>query len=587
MNLYYAVTNYHLLCCILHAIKYHAKEDNILYLSCWHPDNEILIKQLKKTNVFSRVELFQEVAFPSGNKKISNKQMEIDIKKIIECIPKKFIEDVSKSTEINIAGDHYCVSVYLEKNKIIYNYLEEACGVLSDEERLMKIIRNIDYSRYQIMKKLKLPGNHSFIKTRYGDLNHQLDGYSNNKDVHFSVPDILGTLSKKQLKDIVKVFSEEEFEIPKSSTLLLTFHYVNMNLLDLESQRYLYSILLDYFFKGNKVVIKQHPSDVQPDYHKWFPRALILPRKMPSELLPFLSENKFTRALTSYSTSIFSLKSYCNDVVSFGMYIEKQFKLIHKYYFILNMLKEISNKEDYKIIGLGLDDSIVKNILKEYDINNLNINLVSNISDINKEKKKIIVIDEYELDESVLEIIDSNNVIFWINEVKFMEFSFKYLNNKFDNFSSILLIKEVIDSSKCVGSDLTDEIIPYYCCNAEFFSQFYRFKFEKKLENCNMNIKLELNEIKGILKFQEEIKQLYIDKNSLEETIEKTNNELNRKNEEFRINLEQSNLKINELIEENQKYKNLYDEVINSSSWKITSIYRKVGRIIKKIIRRG
>lgn len=598
MNLYYAVTNYHLLCCILHAIKYHSKERNVLYLSCWHPDHEFLIKQLKKTNIFSRVELFQEVSFPSGNKKISNKQLEIDIKKIIDGIPKKFIEDVKRSDEINIAGDHYCASVYLEQKKIMYNYLEEACGVLSDEERLMKIIKNIDYSRYQIMKKLKLPGNHSFIKIRYGDLNNQLEGYHNDKDFHFSVPETLKLLSKAQIYEIVKVFSEEEFTIPKNSTLLLTFHYVNMNLLNLGEQRYLYSMLLDYFFKGENLIIKQHPSDVQPNYREWFPKAIILPRKMPSELLPFLSENKFSRALTSYSTSIFAMKSYCNDVISFGMYIERNFKMIHKYYFLFQLLKEYFNKDKtYQIFGIGLYESIVKNIFYQYDINQLEINFLNNISDIlEKDTNKIIIVDDYILDDSVLKIMVPNNVVFYLNEEKSIPFLMKYSSNELENIISILLKKQVIDNSGYVYDALIDENIFYYCCNHEFIDIFSNLNMEKVLENCNMKINIEQNSAREILILQEKIRLLYKEKENLEinsmkeqvyleNFIEKERNHFKIETEELKLQLEQKNLKNNELTEEIRKYRKLYDEIVNSSSWKITGVYRKIGGIIKKIVR--
>ena len=108
MNLYYAVTNYHLLCCILHSLKYHQNEKNILYLSCWHPEHKLLLKSLKESRLFYRGELFEEVRFPSGNQKILATQIQKDIDIILKDIPKNFINDVKKSKEINIAGDHYC-----------------------------------------------------------------------------------------------------------------------------------------------------------------------------------------------------------------------------------------------------------------------------------------------------------------------------------------------------------------------------------------------------------------------------------------------------------------------------------------------
>lgn len=581
MNLYYAVTNYHLLCCVLHALFYHKDDKNVLYLSCWHPEHETLIERIKKKDIFERVEIFKEVVFPSGNKKISDEQIEMDINKIIGNIPNDFINDVIKSKEINIAGDNYCASVYLQQRRIKYNYLEEACGVLSDEERLKKIIKKIDYSRYQILDKLELPGNHEYIEKRYGDLGSQLKGYSNEKDVHFSVIDILKTLSKKEIKKIVQIFSDEEVIVVDESMLLLTFHYINMNLLALDEQRYLYSILVDYFFKGKNLVIKQHPSDIQPDYCEWFSDSLILPREMPSELLPFLTENKFSRVLTSYSTSVFAMKSYCDDVISFGMYIEKNFRLIHEYYVVMNLLNFISNY-DYEIIGVGLDQEIVKNILYQYNFKNINVNFINNINDIDKDKKSILIIDDYKLSNDELNNLINGNVVFFINEDNWIESVYNNPSKDLiNNSSSILLSKEIVDESKWNCDDNLYKFIVYYCDNDDLKHKIFNFSLEKTLKNCNITIKAESNILKTNMFLKEKISILSIkEKNKEEET-----KELKNKIDDLNNKLNENSIKIDKLNNEIKYYENLYNEIINSSSWKITKLYRKIGGEIKKIMK--
>ena len=316
MNVYYAISSYHILCCILHCIKYNSKEKNVLYLSKWHNDCDSMIDSLISSGFFEKVSKYEEVIYPSSNKKITNKQIKKDIDYLVSNTPSDFIDDVNNAKNIYISGDSYSCSVYLIKKKIKYYYFEDACGVLSDEERNLRLIRDMEYSRYQIMKKLLLPGNHKYIINRYGDLSHQLSGYSNKKDIDFSVDSILGSLSFKKLIKIAQVFTSDKIMIPDNSTLLLTFHYVNLNILSMSEQRLLYGYLIDYFGGEHNILIKQHPSDIQPDYKKWFKKSYLLPRTLPSELLPYLSKNKISRVLTAYSTSIFSLKKYCKDIIS-------------------------------------------------------------------------------------------------------------------------------------------------------------------------------------------------------------------------------------------------------------------------------
>ena len=47
MVLYYAMTNYHILNCILHKLKYNKNKKAVLYLSEWHSEHNKLIRQIK------------------------------------------------------------------------------------------------------------------------------------------------------------------------------------------------------------------------------------------------------------------------------------------------------------------------------------------------------------------------------------------------------------------------------------------------------------------------------------------------------------------------------------------------------------
>ncbi|MBR3161785.1 MAG: hypothetical protein IKF19_03550 [Bacilli bacterium] len=590
MNTYYAVTNYHLLCSILHSIKYHSNEKNILYLSNWHPEHQMLVTNLKKSKIFYKVQVFKEVVFPSGNKKISNIQINKDIDFIMKSIPKAFINDVNKSNNIYIAGDNYGCSIYLVKKRIKYNYIEEACGLLSDEGRLMNIVKKIDYSRYQIMKKLKLPGNHADILNRFGDLNHQLPGYKNEKDIHFSVDETLKTLSHGEIYKIVKVFSNESFKLPDNKvTLLLTFHYVNMNLLTMSDQKLLYYYLIDYFYnEGDNLVIKQHPSDVQPDYPKWFPKALILPRKLPSELLPFLNKNKYNQIITAYSTSIFSFNNYCDNIISFNSKIEKDFKLINKYYFLLMLISKLELK-NYNVYCIGVNESIINNIKLKYKIDNLNIFFVNNINEISIKDNKAILIGNKDI-EFNKNIINNNDLVFSLEPIEYFE---THGNNK----TSLVLNKELINSKKSYEENYLDnEIILLYCLNNNIILQINNTRISKELSYSNIKIELtsdsytifeqQMNRINRLKKEKEDLSdQLVQEKNNtlqLENRIEEIKNNIVELQNQYEIKLKNSRDEITKYKNSFENYQNKYEEVVNSSSWKLTKLYRKIGYHIKR-----
>lgn len=591
MNLYYALTNYHLLCCILHVFKYHSGEENVLYLSRWHPDCIEMINNLRKANIFSRVEIFNEVDSPSGNKKINSKQMGYDIDEIVSKIPINFISDVNSSKEINIAGDHYCCSIYLVKKQINYNYFEDACGILSDEDRLLRYLKNNDYSRYQIIKKLKLPGNHSYILKRFGNLSQQQEGYFNEKDIDFSIPDILKEISKNDISRVINVFSNQKIRLPDNAVLFLTFHYVTMQLLNLEEQKLLYLLLVDYFYNDKKLVIKPHPSDIQPDYSEWFPDSIVLPRKMPSELLPILNSKKFFRALTAYSTSITLLRNYCNDVVSFSPNIEKNFYSINKCYFVLQILKNYSIS-DYEVFGFGVDDSIINNLMYEYNISSFKVSFIDNIDVIQKNNKKVILIDNFEindLESLFVEKISEDDIVFFLDFEKLTNFlnkSLVHINNLF----SIFLSKTLKDRNKgCEKILLNDEVIELYCCDRKFIDYVASQIILKKLKYSNIVISMETNIVNKINSLYDKVKLSENTNNQLKEYI----NDLNKNYEKLKCDLDISNNKhlecindINEIKEELEKYKSLYSDILLSSSWKITRIYRKLGGFIKKILRK-
>ena len=583
MIFYYAITNYHILNCILHKLKYNNNKKAVLYISKWHPEHLILEKSIKKTKFFDKVCIFEEVVFPSGNNKIGIKKIKNDIEYINKKISEKNKINFGKFEEINICGDDYGLSVYLNCNCIKYNSFEEGCGVFSNSDLLLNNIKRIDYSRYQILNYLKLPGNSKYVLNRYGDLNAQLPNYYNKKDIHFSVKEELEKIDNTILKKMISVF-DDSFIVEDFSNydIILTFHYINLGVFSVDEQRLFYSYLLD-FFGHDKVVIKPHPSDIQGKYEEWFPNLKILPRKLPSEFLPSLVNNNFNSAITGWSTSINGLRDKVNRIVSFDQQIDYKYKIMIKYYMISQLIVSLLN-EDYTIICYNFNINYISSFIDCFGNSNYQFCYCSNFEEISSiSGKKVIIFDKvtseqletinnfgddtviFELEDINDTILENNNLVFGVIE-KCIADSSKYVNSsvlKYDSFSCIV----------------NDSILK---------NDIMSFKFEKKFDYVN---------IKSRLVFDVDKKKYLLDINDKNSIINKLENELSLKNKELlsykndslnKINdLELQLKKLNEKIDNKNndilKLKKRINHILNSKSWKMTRPCRKIGEFIKKI----
>ena len=64
MDLYYAMTNYHILCCILHKLVFGKDKKAILWISSYLLDNQPgAVSALKESAIFDDVLVFNEVNF--------------------------------------------------------------------------------------------------------------------------------------------------------------------------------------------------------------------------------------------------------------------------------------------------------------------------------------------------------------------------------------------------------------------------------------------------------------------------------------------------------------------------------------------
>lgn len=224
MNVFYtASTNYHILECIIHKIVKHRNDYAVISIPCYHRDLEKIRVNLINSNIFDDVIVINDYDWSLC---IDNDEFQIDSDIIsISNFFEKNNKDIvfSDYDELNICCDHNTIGVYLVYNKILYNYFEDGCGVLSEPSRLMNQFKNTHFHRYNILKKLGIPGDNPFVVGRYGDFEAQIDSYIyRDNDIDFSVKEELSKLDFNTVKKIIGIFvGDVDLNIPQNSDLLL------------------------------------------------------------------------------------------------------------------------------------------------------------------------------------------------------------------------------------------------------------------------------------------------------------------------------------------------------------------------------
>ena len=486
MILYYAVTNYHILTCILHKLKYHKKDSAILGIPNYHKNCKFLKNNLLQSNLFSDILVVNEFDW-SFIKQNGAELIKEDIIRICDDFEKNNI-NFSDFCEINICGDQNAIGVYLCNYSIKYNFFEDGCGVLSDEDRLMGQFKKVNYHRYEILYHLNIPGNHSCVVKRFGDLKCQLSGYTNKKDIHFSIREELASLDRKTIEKIIHVFDDKfEFNIRKNSDLLLTWHYVSAGMMTVLEQELYYCIMVDYFSNVNHLAVKPHPADDEVDYSSLFPTANVITRLLPSELLPYCSNYLFHSLITGYSTSINGLSKFAKNVIDFNSDYDDSYRKMNKYYTTVKLLEMVfKNFGKIPVYGIGINIKQFSNIFKllhlKIDIAALSSQDYSFLDD----EKKIIIVDEGDLsivsDDEFLK--NTNHIIIFLSESILSNFLSKNLN-----VLPILIRKKFIHN-KFFELESKEEMI--YLYHAEnIFSDLLNFCFSKHLPSTG--IVLEVN----------------------------------------------------------------------------------------------
>ena len=560
MVLYHAITSYHVLNCILHKLKYNLDKEAVLYISSSHFDSTEITKKIKKSKIFSDVKIYKEFSYETLSIIKGIKYCASEIEKNV----KENQINIKEIEEINMCGDHYALGLYLSYNNVEYSFFEEAAGILSRPEILENNVEKINKNHFYLLKNIQVQGkNNECIKNRYGELSAQIEGYKNEKDIDFSVTNILSEIDKTNIEKIIEIFDGEVInKESKKVALILTQHFINLNVMSYNEQKLLYTLLSDYFCENHKLVIKPHPSDIHGLYEEWFPDAVVLSRKLPSEIIPYCSNSKnFDIGVTANSTAIYGMSKYIKETICFSKKIETQYVSINRYYIVLLMLKKMLNN-NVKIYEMGTNIDILQELAKVLEIklpNIINLDSINYPLKIKNEKRIILIDDLSELSSKprkeymeFQENLSDDDTIIYINtnnkEIFCNEKQLEILNNIIPVVITKKPLYEEIDSRI-----LEEEIVYVYSKVAEAKEVVKNMKETKELYNTG--IKIEVNSEDNA-----EIKML---KGMLKAT------------ETRLLELSKSNERLRKMGKENEKMK-------NSLSWKITKPLRFVKKKMKK-----
>lgn len=132
-------------------------------------------------------------------------------------------------------------------------------------------------------------------------------------------------LTKSQREAIFRVFADRSSDFSENEpVLLLTEPFaLTGRLPDMETQVRLYRDVIQRYAPEGEILIKAHPRD-ELDYGKYFPKARIMEKNIPMEILNFDESFRVSRAITVTSSALQGIRC-ANEKVYLGP------EFLHKY----------------------------------------------------------------------------------------------------------------------------------------------------------------------------------------------------------------------------------------------------------------
>lgn len=335
--IYYALTTYHVLCCVLHKMTRHSQEKAVLLLSNIHKNSVAYVNRYRESGIFDRVEILDELSVLEHQRYLERRKVPSGMILSACCHRmEKLLKGMGislKEEERYLCPDHFPFGWYVIHNKLPYHCFEEGSGVLSDREFALNNMKR-NRTQYRLCFTLGCFGDNEFATEVLADAEKQKPGYENPKMTDFSVDRILREMDKGERRRVLRFFGAgETIQLTENSSLLLTQHMANLGLMTLPEQHRLYTLFADYLFApDSQLVIKPHPDDIAGTYRDIFgEEVIILPFAMPSELMKYCIEGRFHKAAAAYSTSVRSMSYISDETLCFDSRILQDWKYMEQY----------------------------------------------------------------------------------------------------------------------------------------------------------------------------------------------------------------------------------------------------------------
>ncbi|MGN0460906.1 MAG: glycosyltransferase family 52 [Ruminococcus sp.] len=382
MVLYHASTMYHLLYCIVHKLTFNDDKDcDLLLVEYIKPlkERNTFLKKLNTYGFFRNIRYVPEQQFKlkkgiALDENSSEKDIKIVINNISSAFERWFGCDIKRYSELYIASDQHSCGIYLINNGISYTYMEDASGMLSEQNRFLSITRSNNLTNYIINEHLGCAGRNKYVKAKLCDLKHQQKGFCDKKAVDFSIYDALKNIIPNKVPVLLEFFGNIKTVIKsdKKICLFLTQDLNTLKIKNLDLQELTATTLVDYFCPNHKLIIKPHPKDRWQNYKRIFPRGEILEKSVPSELLPFAIEGEIHTVLTASSTSIRGFSEFAEKAYSFTTEIETHRERLDPMFALTQVLKQIGVKKGVNVTNINekqminfLDNAGIKSDGKE------------------------------------------------------------------------------------------------------------------------------------------------------------------------------------------------------------------------------
>lgn len=349
MLLYHAVTNWQIMACVLHKLRFFPKESAELLVPSF-VQRKIPKLHIRTQTFFSDVGTYETTETKTWN------------------AGHRFggyrLEDFDG---IYVAGAQFPFSYFCIWRNMPFSFLEEAAGRFLRPGGLEQSVYASNPQMYTDGKKLGLfDASHSLIDKVYADV--PKDGWRGDaRVVRFDVSEEIAKLPAVTVNALRKLFSDGE-DIQLQGTagasdghalLLITQHFANLKMMTMEEQKRLYLNTVDYYLGEDEALfVKPHPDDLLY-YEELFPDAVVYPANLLIELLTELKTFQHARILAVNSTAVHAFPKA--DVLSFSSSYLKSFQDLPMYAAVRAIYENACEQKHLLLCLIGSDSNIFRN----------------------------------------------------------------------------------------------------------------------------------------------------------------------------------------------------------------------------------